>query len=205
MSKEDVPEGIWPVVVLNGKYGDNDRGVGCVQINVRFDDGPAKGRMMTYEDEVNNKSAPYIMRSCKAVGWKARNLETLADDINAWIATTGGKSTGEVKHFLVKQGKKHTEWLSALANWEESGRNGPQPKQPIWAKLNGIGRGAQSLAAPSAASLSDANDAMRRAMEESGGVVDDDAPHAAGDEIPFVTASVNSEPTAIARVLRGAL
>src|SRR6185312_1833587 len=99
-------EGIWPCTVLSANAGQNDKGAPQVQINVRIDDGPSKGRQCTYEDQVNNKSAPYIGRSCKAVGWRGHSLVSLHDDAVKWIAETGGKSTVEIKHLEIKTGKR---------------------------------------------------------------------------------------------------
>lgn len=181
MSKQDIPEGVWPCVVIGAKFGeDSERpGIGRVQINVRISDGPAAGRMTTYEDEINAKSAPYIARSCKAVGWKGGSLRTLDDDSTDWIKTSGGKSTAEIKHFLKKKGKDYDAWVA----------DGMKAPQPIWAKCNGIGRGAKPLDAASATSLADADDAMRRAMADDNTNYDDApssaSPTANGDDLPF--------------------
>src|SRR6185312_16608239 len=164
-------EGIWGCTVLSASFGENDKGIGQVQVNVRFDDGPSAGRQATYQDEVNAKSALYIGRSCKAIGWTGRDLTTLTADAKAWIEKTGGKSTAEVKHIPIKNGKRAGE---------------------IWDKVNSIGRGAKPLAPPKQATLADANDAMRRAMADDGGApepgtVDDDS-------MPFASSAFNHEP-----------
>ncbi len=157
-------DGIWPCTVLTGTFGEDDKGSPQVQINVRIDDGPSKGRQCTYEDQVNAKSALYVGRSCKAVGWKGQTLTSLRDDIVAWIEKTGGKSTVEVKHLVIKNGKRAGE---------------------IWDKVNSIGRGPRVLATPSADRLADADEAMRAAMSAGGGAPDDDAAANDDDRIPF--------------------
>jgi hypothetical protein len=172
-------EGIFPCLVLDGFFGVDDKNSPIARINVQITDGPDKGQRCTYEDQVNAKSALYVGRSCRAVGWRGVNLETLADDVAAWVAKTGGKSTVEIKHIEIKNGKRAGE---------------------IWAKPNSIGRGPKPLAAAKGETLADANEAMRRAMEADGGAPEDEAGRS-GDDIPFVSCS-SREPSAIAKVLR---
>jgi hypothetical protein len=183
---QPLAEGIWPATIQSASFGENDRGVPQVQINARIDDGPSKGRQCTYEDEVNSKSALYVGRSCRAVGWKGASLLTLKDDVSAWVIATGGKSSVEVRHVEIKRGKKFNEWV-------EGGQKGPPP---IWDKVNSIGRGPKPLTTPKGETLTDANDAMRRAMEADGftpgnvgGGGDDPPPVANDDDLPFATCS----------------
>lgn len=194
-------EGIWPCVVLSGSAGESDEkpSVVIVRINVKFDDGPSKGRTATYEDEINAKSSIYVLRSMRAAGWKGKTVAAFGDDVEEWIKRTGGKSTVEVRHIEVKKGKKFDKWV-------EGGRQG---SPPIWDKVNSIGRGAKPLVAPKGEALSDADEALRKAMQEDGSWSDgapptDDAPHSAAtdpDDIPFISCSA-SDRTAIAKVLR---
>jgi hypothetical protein len=173
-------EGIWPCTVFSAAFGEDDKGSPQVQINVRIDEGPSAGRVCTYEDQVNARSALYISRSCKAVGWRG-DLTKLKEDAAAWIEKTGGKSTVEIKHIEIKTGKRAGQ---------------------IWDKPNSIGRGPRVLNAPTQERLSDANEAMRRAMADDGGAPPDDVPHAGDrDDIPFITCGIR-EPSAIAKVLR---
>jgi hypothetical protein len=179
-------EGIWPCTVLSANSGQDDKGAPQVQISVRIDDGPSKGRQCTYEDQVNNKSAPYVGRSCKAVGWKGNSLVTLHDDCEAWITSTGGKSTVEIKHLEIKTGKRAGQ---------------------IWDKPNSIGRGPRVLKEMDQRNLADADEVLRNALNaDTSGGYDDDVPHAGSrDDIPFASSAFSAEPAAIARVLRGAL
>ena len=147
-------EGIFPCTVISATFGKDDRQSPQVQINVRIDDGPSKGQCCTYEDQVNAKSALYIGRSCRAVGWKGADLKTLKADCDAWIAATGGHSSVEIRHVEIKKGKKFDEWMNG-------GMKGPPP---IWDKVNSIGRGPKPLAEASGELLDDANEAMRSAM-----------------------------------------
>lgn len=147
--------GIWPCTVLSANFGENDKGLPQVQINVEIDDGPSKGRRCTYEDQVNAKSARYIGWSCNAVGWQGNDLRTLKADATKWIEATGGKSTVEIKHVEIKNGKR---------------------KGEIWDKPSGIGRGPRVLKEASAASVDDANEAMRMAMESDRGDDLEDSP-----------------------------
>lgn len=152
-------EGIWPCTVQSATFGEDDKGLPRVRINVRIDDGPSAGRLCTYEETVNAQSALYIGRSCKSVGWtggkSGSDLKTLDAECAAWIKATGGKSTVEIKHIAIKNGKRAGE---------------------IWDKPNSIGRGPKPLKAVSHSAQMDAADAMRRAMESD---------NAADEESPF--------------------
>lgn len=179
-------EGIWPCIIQSGSYGESDErpGVVVVRVVTRIDDGPSKGRMATYEEDVNAKSSLYVMRSMRAVGWAGKSLTSFADDCAKWIASTGGKSTVEIRHLEVKRGKK-------FDAWESGGRVGPPP---VFDKVNSIGRGAKPLAAPKGDALADAEEILKRAMQEDGswegGAPADDVPHASSgdsDDIPFAT------------------
>jgi hypothetical protein len=182
-------EGIWPCTVLGGNYGEDPdpkrAGVMIVQINVQIDEGPSKGQRCTYQDDVTARSSIYIMRSCEAVGWKGGpqgdDLSTLKTDIAAWVEKTGGKSTVEIKHIPIKNGKRAGE---------------------TWDKVNSIGRGPKVLKAAAGDAAADAREAMRRARQDVGGAPpEDDAPPVSDDEIPFISCAFR-EPSLIAKVLR---
>jgi hypothetical protein len=161
-------EGIWPCTVLSAEAGEIDGKIKA-RVNVKIDDGPSKGRFCTYEDEVNARSSLYIGRSLKNVGWQGKSLATVKDDCVKWIAETGGKSTVEIKHIPIKNGKRAGE---------------------IWDKPNSIGRGPKPMRAPGGDALSDADEAMRRAMAEDGGAPpDDEPPPPSTDDIPFITSA----------------
>lgn len=184
MAQALLSEGTWPCTVLHGTDGETDKGSPQVQITVRIDEGPSAGRVCTYEDQINAKSALYVGRSMKAVGWAGRTVKTLKADIDAWLAKTDGKSTVEIRHIPFVDKKTG------------------EPR--IWDKPNSIGRGAQALKPMSPVRLSDADEALRSAMAADGGAppADDDVPHAgANDDTPFVSCSAR-EPSCIAKVLR---
>jgi hypothetical protein len=159
LESNQLAAGIWPCVATSATCGE-DKGVLRARINVQFTEGPNKGRPATYEDEINARSALYVARSCKAVGWKGKVAQTLAADVEAWIKETGGATTAEVKHIPIKQGKR-------------AGK--------IWDKVNSIGRGPKPLAAPSASVLNDANDALIAAMAADSGASSEDD----DSKIPF--------------------
>ncbi len=138
-------EGTWGCTITGAVYGDNDKGIATAQILGRIDDGPDAGSQFTYEDRVDAKSALYVGRSMKAVGWTGRELETLEADAASWIKKTGGKSTVEIKHIPYRDKKTNEE--------------------RIWAKPNAIGRNNRQLQKPTAQSSRDANETMRRAMQ----------------------------------------
>lgn len=165
-------EGIWKCKVLGGEAAADDKDIMMVRVNVQIAEGPDTGRRVTYEDRVNNKSAPYIAQSAKAVGWQGGSLNTFRTDVDAWIARTGGDSTVEIKHLEIKTGKRAGQ---------------------IWGKANSIGRGPKPLKAPSQSSAADADAAMRAALVEAGrqdaggGGGYDDAPPPSDDDLPFIT------------------
>lgn len=170
--KAALSEGIFPCRVIDGFFGVDDKNSPIARINVVITDGPDKGKHCTYEDQVNGKSALYVGRSLRAAGWKGVKLETTKADVAEWVEKTGGASTVEIKHIEIKNGKRAGE---------------------TWAKPNSIGRGPRPLAAASGELLTDANDAMRRAMEADGAAwpSDDqsppasDAPPVDDSDIPF--------------------
>lgn len=171
----EIAAGFWPCKVLDGFYGDNDKNIPVVRINVELIDGPFKGMRQTYEEAVNNKQAPYIARTCKAVGWKCQSLSTLKADVTEWVKTTGGESTLEIRHVEVKTGKR---------------------AGSIWAKANSIGRGPKPLKESSQENLHDADETMRAALADdaaghggNGAPPPDDAPPPSDDDIPFATIS----------------
>lgn len=169
-------EGMWPCIVLGAVRGEDDGQI-VVRVNVKITDGPDKGKLATYEDKVNAKSSIYIARSCRAIGWAGRSLDTLTADVDAWIKATGGESTVEIKHLPINKGKKYDKWV-------EDGR---RDAQPVWDKVQSLGRGPKPLAAPAAETAKDADDYMRQALADDGvQVPDDDVPHAAdNDSLPF--------------------
>lgn len=179
-------EGIWECEVLGASSGADDRGVPTVQVNVRITSGPSAGVPCTYEDRVDGKSALYVSRSLRAVGWGGQTLRTLREDVNTWIAKTGGKTTVEIKHLEIRNGKRAGE---------------------IWDKVNSIGRGPRVLKPIEGETLADADEALRRAMADDGATSGGDdfaAPHPAdsyGDDLPFATIS-NVGLGEIAKVLR---
>lgn len=174
--------GFWPCVVIDGGIGEetdkNGKPTGRLRarVNIKFTDGPDRGKLASYEDELNAKSSLYISRSLSAIGCTKETLTgdllNAASDIAAWVKKTGGATTAEVRHIEVKKGKRYDEWLD-----ETGGAGSP----PIWAKVNSLGRGPRPLAKPSNDALSDAAEQMRRAMAEDGG----GEQQGDGDDIPF--------------------
>lgn len=164
MTNAAYSEGIWPCVVLSATTGQNDKDEIVVRVNIKFDDGPDKGKAATYEDAVNTKSSLYIGRSLTKIGWAGQSLKTLSADVEKWIASTGGKSSAEVKHIPTKKGG-------------------------IWAKVNSLGRGPKPLTAPAKTALEDADAAMRQALADDGSAppMDSVPPGEPDDSIPFVT------------------
>ena len=182
----EVAAGFWPCKVIDAVYGANDKNSPVVRINVEISEGPGKGQRHTYEEVVDNKQAPYIARTCQAVGWRGVTLATIKDDVAAWVAATGGISTVEIKHIEVKKGRKFEKWISG-------GQQGPAP---VWVKAGSIGRGQRPLKQARHEDLADADDMLRRAMAEDGGNnsggggYDDVPPPTDEDNIPFISQSM---------------
>ena len=160
---------IYACTAISADFGSTDKKPNpAAQIVVRVDEGPMKGQRVTYEEEVNAKSAKYVGWACTAVGWRGKDLSTLKADAAKWIAATGGVTTVEIKEIVTRKGT---------------------PDEGVWFKPSAIGKGAAKplrQAAPDA--VKDANDAMRAAMggapDDSGGPPPDDVPQD-DEQIPF--------------------
>lgn len=179
MSNE-LAEGIWSCVVLSAEdkevldQAGNATEVTRILVTVRLEDGPSKGRVCTYEDEVNAKSYPYIERSLKNVGWTGASFSTVKADAAKWIEKTGGKSTAEIVHIPVKRGKKFDKWMA----------DGQKGSPPVWDKVKSIGSRQSMLAEPSPKARAAADDFIR--MANGGSAPDDAGPL---DDSPFATIS----------------
>jgi len=181
----DIAAGNWKCKVIDGFFGDVEQRIGVwlptVRINIEItNDGPHKGQRYSYEEAVDNKQAPYIARTLKAVGWKCRKMTDVAADIAEWVSRTGGESTVEIKHIEIKRGKKFDTWVA----------DGAKGSPPVWVKVGAIGRGPKPLRESTQENLRDADDAMRAALAEDagrgGGSGYDDAPPPSDeDSIPF--------------------
>lgn len=167
-------EGTWKCTVLGGDAGADEKDIIHVRINLQIEDGPDRGRRMTYDEQVNNKSAKYIAMSARAVGWRGGRLEErFRGDVEEWVKATGGASTVEIVHIARKNGPK---------------------AGTMWAKARSVGRGQKPLVAPSRQSADDADEAMRAALAEDGGggsaPAYDDIPAHGDDDIPFISSSM---------------
>jgi len=168
----ELVEGIWRCKTLAAEAAANDKDIVIVRIGVEILDGPDKGRRAFYEEQINFKSAKYVLMSARAVGWKGKGRieDTLKADVDAWIAETGGETTVEVEHIMRKTGAKAGTY---------------------WGKARSIGRKPRVLVAPSRTASNDAHEAMMAAMAEADGMPADDAgdPPSDGqlpdDNIPF--------------------
>lgn len=186
----NIPAGFYPCNVIDGFYGDNDKNIPVIRINVEVSDGPFKGQRHTYEEELSNKQLPYIRRTCLAVGWQDQTMRTIAADIAAWIALTGGASTVEIKHIEIKNGKRAGQ---------------------IWVKANSVGRGPRILKESSADNTADVDAMMRDLRAEEGGAASASTSGTAEtgtygsipeDDLPFISLSDVADRAPIARVIR---
>lgn len=152
----DIAAGIWPCKVLSGFSGEIDLNEGkldkapnvvpIVRVTVELTEGDHKGQRQIYEEIVDNKQAPYIFRTLKAVGWRCQKLATLKSDIVEWIsATKGGLSTVEIKHLPVK--------------------NGPKAGS-IWVKVGALGRGPRAIKESTTQTSDQADAFLQRAISE---------------------------------------
>lgn len=166
-------DGTWECDVLTASVGENEKRMPIVRVNVRLTGGPDAGKLDTYDKRIDGgKGTPYVARSLKAIGWQGRTLATLAEDVKAWVARTGGKTTCEIKHWEVKNGARAGE---------------------LYASIDSLGSGRAPLGDMSRDTMRDADEALARAMGDmstasAGNGEPYDAPHPAdGDDIPFVT------------------
>lgn len=98
-------DGVWPATVIEGSAGDNYKGVFSAMLEFELTAGPDKGSRMKYEEPIDNKSGPYIARNCAAVGWRGKDILTLAADVEAFRnSPTKGETTIEIKHMTRKDG-----------------------------------------------------------------------------------------------------
>lgn len=148
-------EGVWKCTVLSAEAGEVDGKIKA-RVNVKIEDGPSTGRTCTYEDSIDARSSLYVARSLTAVGWGGKSLSTLKADCEKWIAASGGKSTVEIRHIEIKNGKRAGQ---------------------IWDKPSAIGRGPKVMKEATGDTLADADEAMRKAMQDDGlaAPADDDA------------------------------
>lgn len=152
-------EGTWDCDVLDVSMHEDNR-LPIVRVKLRITSGPDAGQPDLYEARIDGgKSMPFIARSLKAIGWQGSTLRTLDNDVKAWRAKTGGKTTCEVKHWEIKNGDRRGE---------------------KFAKVNGLGSGAKPLAEMSRNTMDDADEALARAMGAG-----HDAPPPSDDDIPF--------------------
>jgi len=170
-----ISQGSFLARAVTGSFGLDSKGRTAARVELELLAGPDTGQRITYTGLVNAKSAPYVGKDLKGIGWKGIDLATLEADVSA----THMEAQIEIDH-----------------------KNANDPREPnrVFAVVRSIGRGALPLGKPSASALEDANQAMRAAMGEpaaGGGSKDDD--------LPFASCSIGHEPSAIARVLRGAL
>ena len=153
------PEGIFACTIISARAGVIN-GKPLAQITVRIDEGPATGTRCTYEESLIGSGAKYARYSMNAVGWAGKTAQSLDADAAAWIVKTGGKSTVEIKHLAIKNGK------NAGSTWD---------------KVAAIGKGGAREMVPLPADLlADADQALREAAAIDGGAhdssLDEDSP-----------------------------
>lgn len=169
----ELTEGTWNCKVLGGEANADDKQIMIVRVNVEISEGPDKGRRCSYEEQVNNKSAKYVIQCAKAVGWtataKSADWRTFKSDVDTWIKANGGNSTLTVE------------------NVEFTDKKTGQPR--TWGKPKAVGRGPRALKPPTKETLEDANEAARMALAEAFAAdsppSDDVPPPSDDDEIPY--------------------
>lgn len=130
-------EGYWRVKVLGGGSGADDAGAIHARVNIEFLEGPNKGQRATYDERVDNRSAPYIVPCLKAAGWKGVTLSTLAADLKGEVETVA-----QVVHKQTKADNRTFAMIRSI------GRTGQKP-----------------LAEPTRDQLAGADEALAAAME----------------------------------------
>jgi hypothetical protein len=125
---------------LAGSSGSDDKQYPTARVEFEILAGPDQGQRITYNGRIDARSAPYVAKDLKAVGWKGRDINTLATDVEAAKAET----TIEIQHKQTKDGSR------------------------TFPVVRSIGRGAKPLAPLSKRDLDDANAALLGALESDG-------------------------------------
>lgn len=134
-----VSQGSYLARALNGSAGTDTKNRLTARVEFELLAGPDTGQRVTYNGLINTKSAPYVGKDLKAVGWKGHDLVTLAADVEALHAET----VIEIEHKIA---------------------NDPKEPDRVFAVVRSVGRGAVALKPASQQDINDANEALRAAM-----------------------------------------
>lgn len=125
--------------VLAGSSGSDDKGYPTARVNFEILAGPDVGMNITYNGRVDARSAPYVAKDLTAVGWKGKDLNTLAADIES--AKVPIETNIEIVHKQTKDGAR------------------------TFPVVRSIGRGQKPLQKMKDKDLDDANAALRAALD----------------------------------------
>lgn len=114
---------------LSGASGNDDKQYPTARVELEILAGPDAGQRITYNGRIDARSAPYVAKDLKAVGWKGKDINTLAVDVE----TTKAETTIEIVHKQTKDGAR------------------------TFPVVRSIGRGAKALAPMAQRDLADAN------------------------------------------------
>lgn len=126
-----IREGTWPARALSASSGADDKQYITARVNFEILDGPNKGDRITYNGRVDSRSAPYVAKDLKAVGWQGKNLDTLGTDVENAQPTT----VIEIVHKETKDGARTFPVVRSIGR-------GPKPllqaKKQDWDDANSL-------------------------------------------------------------------
>lgn len=91
------------------------------RVDFEIVDGPDKGEKITYNGPINARSAKYVARDLKAVGWKGKTLETLEAD----VAAAQSETTIEVKVMTRKDGSGQFAVVRSIGRTDSAAQTKP--------------------------------------------------------------------------------
>ncbi len=121
---------------LVGSSGSDDKSYPTVRVEFEIVGGPDAGQRITYNGRIDARSAPYVAKDLKSVGWTGKDINSLASDVEASKIET----TIEIVHKQTKDGAR------------------------TFPVVRSIGRGAKALAPMPKRDLDDANALLRAAL-----------------------------------------
>jgi hypothetical protein len=93
------------------------------RIDFEILEGPNSGEKITYNGRIDTRSAKYVARDLKAVGWKGKTLETLAEDVDR----TKAETTIEIKVMNRKDGSGSFAVVRSIGRTDAASQVRPVP------------------------------------------------------------------------------
>jgi tRNA U34 5-carboxymethylaminomethyl modifying enzyme MnmG/GidA len=110
---------------LDGYLGEGYDGQPTAFVDFEIIDGEDTGQKITYRGRVDQKSAKYVARDLKAIGWSGKTLDTLKQD----VAAATPETTIEIKHMNKKDGSGKFPVVRSIGRTASGQSAPPQLKQ----------------------------------------------------------------------------